>query len=59
MRRLHGVADSTDTHVSELQELVKDREAWRAAGYGVAKTRTRLSHGTKAAQRHFGGSWDP
>ena len=40
MRRLHGVADSTDMHVSKLQEMVKDREAWRAAVYGVAKSQT-------------------
>ena len=44
MRWLDGITDAVDLNLGKLQEMVRDREAWRATVYGVTKSRTRLGN---------------
>ena len=50
MRRLDGITDATDMNLGKLQEMMKDREAWRAVVHGVAKNLTWLGNWTKKTQ---------
>ena len=52
MRWLDGITDSMDMSLSKLREIMKDREAWRAAVHGVAKSQTRLSNCTMMKDEH-------
>ena len=54
MRWLDGITDSVDMGMGELQELVMDREAWRAVIHGVAKSRTQLSDRTELKNEDCG-----
>ena len=51
IRRLDGITDAMDMNLGKLQEMVRDREAWRAPAHGVTKNRTALGNRTETKQK--------